>query len=740
MTLPEGYKYDWSSQEVGRILALIKDNIQKHTPKEEVSPALMGYVDPDDQGDQARMHYESVAEYEGRRVLIDEADVRAFLDETLDSYYQAYAGQEGQYPTQGGLNNAASIIQDFLFNDDPNKKSSIYFPGQPKTGVTLDVLLEQNIFKNLSWIFDNKRIEIESNPLYFTQDLKFEALLNGFQGEGILSDEERGDPATVEQIRQKFPEIWEDLRRHGKANPSAETVARDALQRALGLKGSGDDPVEWGYLLTVPTNNPLSKEEFIQREEARLSTQELSEAETNEIIKDPKKWLEDYYSNPLNFPDFYKPTTTEGEAEFDTWLERKGYELEATIKEWQTARSAFPTTVDESGREIGAGIGGLKYDLSDIGRMATSTARAYVTTAPRLQGIDAASEAESSYTKMSTPTNFSTAVDTYIQGKFGIGQQGTISTERKNQMASQLWSMFQSAQQSGQAAPNANSTLDEMFGSYLGDMQTEKRAEDAVSDKLPEEWAKNFLGLPEKNALDQDISDFEAKEKLAGRIGDVLDDYPGFVDNPEIAAQSAMYGYGVTPMGELKPFTAQRVDPITGMRIQESGAELMQNLHMYPGFVQNVVNYAQNRPQGDIVSGWGNETALPWQLFGQINDMGVWEPFSSTTTGITGKEFDMPMTAMPQPYGVGPSKRGNFEPWMAPRPLEPSLPTRGSGTRRDTVGKDPWLYAHEPDYTNESYFDLGPEYGTISPTAMEVQTRSSLESPIEYIPPEEELF
>ena len=32
----------------------------------------------------------------------------------------------------------------------------------------------------------------------------------------------------------------------------------------------------------------MTKEEFIQREEARLSTQELSESETNEIIKDPK--------------------------------------------------------------------------------------------------------------------------------------------------------------------------------------------------------------------------------------------------------------------------------------------------------------------------------------------------------------------------------------------------------------------------------------------------------------------
>ena len=527
MTLPEGYKYDWSSEEVGRILALIKDNIAKHTPQEEISPALMGYVDPDDQGDQARMHYESVAEYEGERNLIDEADVRACLDETLDSYYQAYAGQEGQYPTQGDLNNAASVIEDFLFNDDSNKTSSIYFPGQPKTGVTLDVLLEQNIFKNLSWIFDNKRIEIESNPLYFTQDLKFGALLNSYQGEGILSDEERGDPATVEQIRQRFPEIWEDLRRHGRANPSAQTVARDALQRALGLKGSGDDPVEWGYLLTIPTNNPLSKEEFIQREEARLSTQELSESETNEIIKDPKKWLRDYYSNPLNFSGFYKPTTTEGEAEFDAWLEQKGYELEATIKEWQTARD---------------GVGGLKYDLSDIGRMATSTSRAYVSTAPNFQDVDIASETESSYTKMATPKNFSDAVDTYIQGQFGIGQQGTISTERKNQMASALWSRFQSTQQSGQAAPNANSALDAMFGAYLGDMQTEKRAEDAVTNKLPEEWAENFLGLPDKNALGQPISGFNAKEKLAGRIDEALDMYPQFVDNPEAAMKIANDG------------------------------------------------------------------------------------------------------------------------------------------------------------------------------------------------------
>ena len=122
MTLPEGYKYDWSSQEVGRILALIKDNIEKHTPKEEISPALIGLVDPDDQGDQARMHYESVAEYEGRRVLIDEADVRAFLDETLDSYYQAYVGQEGVYPDEGGFYLMMIQIKDQVFISQANPK------------------------------------------------------------------------------------------------------------------------------------------------------------------------------------------------------------------------------------------------------------------------------------------------------------------------------------------------------------------------------------------------------------------------------------------------------------------------------------------------------------------------------------------------------------------------------------------------------------------------------------------
>ena len=147
MTLPEGYKYNWSSEEVGRILALIKDNIAKHKPQEEISPALMGYVDPDDQGDLARMHYESVAEYEGRRSLIEYRDVITLLDETLDSYYQAYAGQEGRYPTEGDLDIVASVIEDFLFNDDPNKLATIQFPDQPRW--RFDQILEQNIFKNL---------------------------------------------------------------------------------------------------------------------------------------------------------------------------------------------------------------------------------------------------------------------------------------------------------------------------------------------------------------------------------------------------------------------------------------------------------------------------------------------------------------------------------------------------------------------------------------------------------------
>ena len=123
-------------------------------------------------------------------------------------------------------------------------------------------------------------------------------------------------------------------------------------------------------------------------------------------------------------------------------------------------------------------------------------------------------------------------------------------------------------------------------------------------------------------------------------------------------------GYAFSPMGDLKPFSAQRVDQATGMRIQETGSELMKNLHLYPQLVQNQILYGLNRPQQDIVTGRGRETTLP---------SGLWEGIPApTTTSITGKEIEMRS-------GPPPGEYGSFDPSFIQMPdlTKPKYNTKG---------------------------------------------------------------
>ena len=150
------------------------------------------------------------------------------------------------------------------------------------------------------------------------------------------------------------------------------------------------------------------------------------------------------------------------------------------------------------------------------------------------------------------------------------------------------------------------------------------------------------MGLPEGT-----FSDWVDRGTIERIQGMEIRDALGEAETPKGRAARQRQGYAFSPLGDLKPFSAQRVDRETGMRIQETGSELMKNLHLYPQLVQNQILYGLNRPQHDIVSGLGRETSLPQGLFEGLPPR--------TTTGITGKEVRLPFEAPP-------GRAGRFDP------------------------------------------------------------------------------
>lgn len=95
---------------------------------------------------------------------------------------------------------------------------------------------------------------------------------------------------------------------------------------------------------------------------------------------------------------------------------------------------------------------------------------------------------------------------------------------------------------------------------------------------------------------------------------------PNTANYTEATQARQRQGYAYSPLGELKQFTAQRfvVNPETGNKeaLQESGDELMRNLHLYPELVQRTILYGINRPQTEITSyNRIGATGLPSGLF-----------------------------------------------------------------------------------------------------------------------------
>tara|TARA_Y100000004_G_C8953398_1_gene429640 strand:+ start:659 stop:2650 length:1992 start_codon:yes stop_codon:yes gene_type:complete len=96
---------------------------------------------------------------------------------------------------------------------------------------------------------------------------------------------------------------------------------------------------------------------------------------------------------------------------------------------------------------------------------------------------------------------------------------------------------------------------------------------------------------------------------------------PNTANYTEATEARQRQGYAYTPLGELKAYSASRTNPATGERIQESGDELMRNLHLYPELVQRTILYGINRPQTEITSYQKiGATGLPSGLFEGIED------------------------------------------------------------------------------------------------------------------------
>ena len=157
-------------------------------------------------------------------------------------------------------------------------------------------------------------------------------------------------------------------------------------------------------------------------------------------------------------------------------------------------------------------------------------------------------------------------------------------------------------------------------GNFLGNTQVTKSFKEQLADNL---FRSDIdMGLTtESDIIRNAINNLNPNKSISEQISrsrDIELLNSATVENADFGSiknARARQGYAYTPQGDLKAYSAQRVDKTTGKMIQESGSDLMKNLHLYPEFVQRVIMFGINRPQKEIVQGLGRETSLPTELF-----------------------------------------------------------------------------------------------------------------------------
>ena len=213
--------------------------------------------------------------------------------------------------------------------------------------------------------------DIVRQPLYPTKDLQQGAFLEAVRDLDIASYDETKD--YIKEFQEAWPQLKYDLEEQSTAdNPAVKTLSKRLLLRTKGVDGSKEDYLNYGWVDTIWSDNPLTKEEFAKREEARAVTSDLTEDDLNALMNDPHKWLTNYLGNTLTF-DYQDGETNAGKTLYKRYIQETGDLLKSSVRDLREATDS---------------VGGLKYSPEDILKMAKDEIDKQFQNAPNIPYFD----------------------------------------------------------------------------------------------------------------------------------------------------------------------------------------------------------------------------------------------------------------------------------------------------------------------------------------------------------------
>jgi len=329
---------------------------------------------------QGQGYLEELAIKEMQLVKIDDEDAAELLQEMFYTFAERY---ESLYPgglTAGDVNFALPLILDeFLLEKEIRREAQKTEEGYATINRPERLEWSQQntdqykIWDILDEVYAQSEQTLALQPLYFTEASRFQAFLDAAEETGFATYEETHTQSFKDNIWAQWDQIQQDLvGQSTAANPAFKTIAKALIFKAQGRMGSKQDQIDYGYLDTMFSDSPLTKDRFKVREEARGVSTNLTESDLKAIMSNPETWIKEYYGNTLKY-DFQIGTSDEGKAAYNRFVKEKGDLLQAHVRDLRTA-------TDQTGA--------LVYSPDDILQQAGMFADQQFIEAPDIIGID----------------------------------------------------------------------------------------------------------------------------------------------------------------------------------------------------------------------------------------------------------------------------------------------------------------------------------------------------------------
>ena len=381
-------------------------------------------------------------------------DVSQYMWEMLDEFVLSYENTYGVAPSfenNGPVDYAAyHIVHNFLGVQKGMEVDTQFLGFHDNTTATGQKW--NQVWSVLDPIYERNTRGIANQPFHFSEWSKKEAVKDAMVDYGVIENADRKNTVFQDTFNAMWDTIQIDLQSQSTSlSSSVRAMANSFIRGATGNK-TGKQRADFGYITTLHTDAPRTKEEFRNVLEAGESIEGAHESELTAIgAGNSLAWTQAWYGNPIKkyaFEDNFRGGggSPERKAAYDEWVNHAAALIHQKYEEVTTELNPNGTlkyTPEEAVGLIEQFADKYYDDPQSFGRALPK---------PDLDTIDETARAKTAKTardKALLPYNTRDkaliAVTNFLAGPEGIGWNEDISDARKNEIAEEIFLAYEEA-------------------------------------------------------------------------------------------------------------------------------------------------------------------------------------------------------------------------------------------------------------------------------------------------------